>query len=520
MSLYNQSSARRSLIDTVLFRALSQAATIIGYVVLVRGMRKEDFGVFNLLYSIIPVVSTIASLGLEQTLRRYQPEYLLTGNSRGAAWLVRFVSNARLGTNLLVIGIVLLAWNHIAPIFQLTPYRGAFMLFALLLLLHFQVQILQMTLASHMLHRYSVGAVVVMAIAKLIAYVALSRVNALTLEHAIIADTIAYALAFTFLRGIYRSRCRDRDDYRTYQPSGDERRRLLRYGLYNNFNDAGTLLLDSSLDNFFIAAIIDPVSVAAYAFYTRLIEMTSNASPLRLFDNVIQPMFFATPRSEADRRVPQYFTLLLNLNFVPQWPVLAFSLAYHAELVTVVFGGKYVEHSWLLPVIMGFSLVNSIGTPVTLVAQYDERAGLMLLSKVTALVNVAAMLLLVPIAGLYGAALARGTSVALKNGFIWWHVRHRAAWRNALPFIVTSVLLWGLVVLVCLGMKAFVPAPPIVQLVLGAGACGCALLLHLRSPAICSSDREMIGSLLHGKEARALRWLGLLPAPGAAGSSP
>ena len=38
-------------------------------------MSEQDFGIFNLLYAFIPVVSTLASLGLEQVLRRFQPEY-------------------------------------------------------------------------------------------------------------------------------------------------------------------------------------------------------------------------------------------------------------------------------------------------------------------------------------------------------------------------------------------------------------------------------------------------------------
>ena len=74
MAVYTRGRARRSLIDTVMFRALSQIATVAGYIVMVRGMAKEDFGVFNLLYAFIPVISTVASLGLEQTLRRYQPQ--------------------------------------------------------------------------------------------------------------------------------------------------------------------------------------------------------------------------------------------------------------------------------------------------------------------------------------------------------------------------------------------------------------------------------------------------------------
>src|SRR5688572_8616932 len=99
MGLYSRKSARRSLIDTVTFRALSQIAAVLGYIVMVRAMSREDFGVLNLLYAFYPLVGTVASLGLEQTLRRYQPEFLSGARPEAAHWLWRTVARARFGVN-------------------------------------------------------------------------------------------------------------------------------------------------------------------------------------------------------------------------------------------------------------------------------------------------------------------------------------------------------------------------------------------------------------------------------------
>ena len=85
MVLYTPDRARRSLFDTVTFRAIAQIATVLGYIVLVRGMSKAAFGIFSLFYTFIPLVGMLASLGLEQTLRRFQPEFLKTGQLAAAA---------------------------------------------------------------------------------------------------------------------------------------------------------------------------------------------------------------------------------------------------------------------------------------------------------------------------------------------------------------------------------------------------------------------------------------------------
>lgn len=497
------------MFDTVALRMLSQVTTVLGYIVLVRALSKQDFGVFNLLYSFIPLVGTVASLGLEQTLRRFQPEYLRQGRTGVAAWLVRRVSRTRLGANLVVLMGLLAAWNWVAPRFGLSAYRVEFVMFGVLALLHFQSQILQLSMASYMLHRYSVGSTAMLSFWKLIFYSTMAAAGKLTLPIAICADLLAYALIYVFLRVVYHRHCLSKVAA-VRRPEADERRRMFRYGLFNNFNDAGTLFLDSRMDNFFIVGFLNAVSVGIYSFYVRLNEMAINIMPVRLFDNIIQPMFFAVKPAEADRRLPQYFTFLLNMNLLVQWPILAYGVAYHAEIVQVAFGGKFIEHSWLLPAILGFSTLNCFAVPVSLVAQYEEKTAIQLLSKIFAGYNVLAMLVLIPYLGLYGAAIASGTAQFFKNGFVWWHVRRRAVWTNAAASLGSSMILWGAAVGFCELVKNEFAWPALIQLIVGIAVFGCVGLIFVRGPILCRSDRDLLSNLFPGREMRLLRVLGLL----------
>jgi O-antigen/teichoic acid export membrane protein len=520
MRLYDRGRARRSLFDTITYRLLSQATTILGYVVLVRAMSKSDFGIFNLLYSFIPLVGTLASFGLEQTLRRFQPEYLREEKLAAAAWLVKRVADARLVTNCLILAALLLVWNHVAPRFGLGPYRIEFEILSVLVILHFQSQILQLSMASHMLHRFSVGSVAMLSFGKLIWYSALAATGMLSLRTALCADTIAYALVYVFLRVAYHRHCAAGVPAETHRPSPDERKRLIKYAVYNNFNDAGGLFLDSRMDNFFVAAFMNAVSVGIYSFYMRLNEMATNVLPVRLFENIIQPMFFAVEPREADLRLPQYFTFLLNTNLLLQWPMVAFAVAYHSEIVRAVFGGKFIEQSWLLPVVLAFSTINSFATPVSLVAQYEEKAQIQLLSKVFAGYNVVAMLLLIPYLGLYGAAIASGSAQAFKNLFVWWHVRRRAVWLNARSAMASNLALWGGAVGICYVLKGLLPGPSYVQLGMGIIVFACIALISVRSPVLCRSDRDLFLRLFQGRETRLLRFLGVLSTPGSAQGTP
>jgi len=513
MSVYNKDRARQSLIDTIAFRVVSQVATILGYIVLVRAIPKEDFGVFNLFYAFIPVVSTVASFGLEQVLRRYQPEYLKAGDVTGAAWLVRTVSSLRFGANLAVVLLILLAWKYVAPLFQLAPYRLEFAFFSLLLLLHFQTTILQFSLASHMLHRFGVGSMAVLSIGKCVMYCSWWAFDSLTLDRAIMSDIVGYVAAYIALKYATMKYCPAPADVGSYQPPPEQRKRLIRYGMFNNFNDAGALLLGTKTDNFYIAAFIDAVSVGVYAFYTRLTELAGNILPVKLFENVVHPLFFSIPTESATQKTPQYFTLLMNLNLLLQWPILAYSIAYHREIVQVVFAGKFIEYSWLMPLTLAFATLNVVAVPVTLVAQYQEKAGVILFSKIFAAYNVVALLALLPVAGIYGAAMASGSAQALKNFFIWWHVRRLAVWQNAIPALLSVAAIWGCAIAACIAMRNTIHMRPLLQLAFGAVVFAVAGLIYVRSPAIAASDREILSSVMKGKESLLLRRIGLLKAP-------
>jgi O-antigen/teichoic acid export membrane protein len=513
MTLYTPQQARRSLLHTIRFRAVSQIATVLSYIVLVRGMQEHAFGVYNLFYSFIPVITTLASFGLEQTLRRFQPEYLRTGQPLASAWLVRTVAGARFAATMVMLAIILLAWNLIAKRLGLVGYRADFAVFGILIILFLQSTILQLSLASHMMHQYSVGSVAAISVGKLLAYSAITAFATLTLRAAILADIAAYGVGYILLsiaNWRMRAKAMQAGDFHL---AASERKRLTRYAVFNHLNDASSLLVYGQTDNFFVGAMLSPVAVAAYAFYAKLTEMINNLIPQKLFDNVIQPMFFAVPTAESDTRLSRYFTLLIDLNLAMQLPVIAFVMVYHRELVQVFFAGKYLQYSNLFPLVLALSVVpSSMSVPISLVAQYHERAGLMLASELFGLYQFAAMLVLIPALGLYGAALSSGSFHALRNFWIWWQLRREVQWRNMKGVLVMGLVVWGIAVAICRVLRMELPQlPPIAHLLIGCVVCGLGALVFLRSAGISQSDREILSNLMHGREARVLRWLGLAP---------
>jgi O-antigen/teichoic acid export membrane protein len=194
-----------------------------------------------------------------------------------------------------------------------------------------------------------------------------------------------------------------------------------------------------------------------------------------------------------------------------QLPVIAFALLYHRELVDVVFGGRFQGDSQLLPLIAALAIgSNVISIPVTLVVQHAERASLILLSQLFGFYQIAAMMLLIPRFGIYGAAVATGSLHLFRNLFVWWKVRDRARWLNFPAVLMYALPVWGAVIAVGFLVKTTLALPSVAHLFLGVVLCALGVLVYVRSPALCNSDREILGSVLHGREGRLLHRLGIL----------
>jgi O-antigen/teichoic acid export membrane protein len=183
--------------------------------------------------------------------------------------------------------------------------------------------------------------------------------------------------------------------------------------------------------------------------------------------------------------------------------------------VQVLFGGKFIEYSALLPIVVAFAISdNVVSTPVTMVAQFTERTAIILESQAFAIYQVIAMLTLIPLGGLYGAAIATGTMHLLRNAYVWWRVRELARWHNWFSAIWQGTGIWAVATVICLLLKHYTASGPLVAMICGVPVFALALVIYLRSAALSGEDRSMLAGLLHGSEAAVLRWLGVLPLAG------
>jgi len=188
---------------TIVFRVLSQATSLVVTVLLVRALSEHDFGVYNLLYSVIGLLGMVASFGLANTLQRYIPEYYSKGQFRVANNLYRIASIIRLFSNVVILGLALIFWELIAPYLKIVAYKQYFMLFTVIILLHMQRGLLEICLGSYFLQKYSQGFSLVFVLIKAVGYALaiLMEMDLALLSFAFF--TLFITRRYQFLKGIW-----------------------------------------------------------------------------------------------------------------------------------------------------------------------------------------------------------------------------------------------------------------------------------------------------------------------------
>jgi len=423
---------------TFIFNILSKVSGAIAVVLLVRALSEYDYGIYNLLYSVIGLMGMIASFGIGNTLQRYIPEYYQKGEFIIAHNLYRTVSLLRLITNVILLGLTLIFWQKIAPLIKLSGYKHYFMLFTLIIFLYMQRSILEICLSSYFLHKYSKGIGCLFPVIKAIGY-GLIIVFDKNIWYAIITDLMAYFIIFITLQIVYFNQIPiSTGNLKNF--SKNEKKRIIKYAMFYNFNDVGVGFLCPSFDNFILVMFLTPIAVGAYSFCFNLAYLIESLLPLTYFMEVIRPAFFSAATSSDNHNLTFFFQNFIKINSLFSIPCCFFLLIYSHNLITIIFNKKFITYSSVLTLIFVFQTMSSF--PVGLIAQLKEKADIILYSKFFAFYNIIADIVFIKYFGIWGAVFATGTATLGKNLFIWYFVKDDAEFKGMEKFFLKIISFW------------------------------------------------------------------------------
>lgn len=427
------------------------------------------------------------SLGVVNTLQRYIPEYYQKGEYKIAHNLYRTVSFLRLMANVILLGITLVLWEEIAPIIKITEYKHHFMFFTLIIFVHMQRNLLEICLSSYYLHQYSKKIGCAFPLIKSVGYglIILFEKN---IWYAIMTDLLAYLIVFTALQILYVKKIP------VYKGSMDklsnyEKKRLIKYSMFYNFNDAGVGLLTSGFDNFIIAMFLNPIVVGAYAFCYNLKSLISSLLPLVYLIDVIRPAFFSTAASSTNQN-SVFFQTIVKVNLIFSLPCFFFMLLYVKDIISLVYNGKFIAYSSVLTTMFFLAVVNnSLSLPISLIAQFQEKADIIFYSKIFAVYNLIADVILIKLFGIWGAVFATETANFGKNLFVWYFVRGDAHFKGMGIFLLKIIFFWMVIVSSAYYINIFV-IHTVVKLLMGSLIFSIAFIFQFKCDYFLNNEKK------------------------------
>lgn len=396
--------------------------TLFVTVYVIRQLPIVDFGVYNIFQDTISLVAVIFGLGIPSLIGRFLPELYERGLFRDLKkWVWRALS-AQLVLGLTGALICLFGRQYLGAFLNADNFADLYPVFAVGLVFTILNQNAQYVLDTFLMQRKRNIIRVIVSILRAGLYLL-----ALMLDYGLVGILWAFSIAalvgsILFIWTIKTIKYPENVEPRT-DGMGELKSRFKRYGAYSYFNEIGGMILSRRIDNYLISSYLNPAAAGIYSFAAKIVDMLVALTPLKVGNLIISTILFRQFTGEPTQEFLQRrFNLLMKLALYLTLPFLAVLIGLRNE-ITLIIDERYIEATSILAVIAIFETLNCFSWPIAWMAQSTEKVQVQLYSKIGAIYNIIAAVILIPRFGPIGAAWATGTSALIKNGlmFVFLH---------------------------------------------------------------------------------------------------
>ena len=401
---------------TFLFSAGAYGVTFFFKLLAARYFSQEAFGQFVLGETVLNIIVLVVGLGITEGVQRYIPVYRERGHEAKLTGYLRFVFLTPLLGALLVGAALFFSAPWVTSFFG---FPEGFTLFLKILSFGVPLSAFQKITSQILITERRVGleAFIQPFFEELVKLVGMSLIMFYDLGVLSLIVLLLVSVAVTaLLNGV---------SYLVLvplRPSGDSK-----YDLRDWLSFSLPLFLTSFLtmfiswtDNFVIGKFLEPSDLAVYSI------AFSIAGTLKVFYKSLNSLF--TPILSEYYGRDDLASVKFLFKRVTAWvfglsvPAFLVMVFYSEEILRLLYGGSYAE-GWLVLVIVAIGmLVNvSVGPAAAILNIVKETNNIFYADVAAATLNVAGNLVLVPMIGLQGAALASSASLIVNNVlYIWW----------------------------------------------------------------------------------------------------
>ena len=508
---YGASEVRRGLIPFMSGRIYTGVIQLAVVALFVRHMVVEQYAAYTVMGAVVGLIASLTLLGMERASLRYIPEARLSGSVAGLRQLVRVLTIARLAVLVLAVVVVLALAEPILHLLQLESHRPALWMAMLFLMGSSTTKFQRYTLQSLMLQRDVTRALTVASTTRLLLVLLIVwQVDTMTAVMGLAAMAATEWTQALIQWSAYRRHVRILN--RAEVPGENWRpdlRMVARYALVNGYATSLRTLSGRYALRLIGATYLSPAAVAAFGFFQSLGERLRPYLPIFLTRAIVEPVAMAQYLQDRDfARFNRVMSVALKLNLLVIAP-LAGWLALSADpAIGALTGGKFMEYSWIMLVIV-LSLV-SVSNYALLELTANAVGVSMLLAKsstLAAVLTLGALAVTQPWSGVLGLVLAGMLTTLIGNVYLVARLRragfhYRIDYRSCARIVVSAALAAGVAhvsTVAVLGARSAWGS----LLALGVGAALFAAILSAWTP-FPSGERDILRRILPRRLRRVL----------------
>lgn len=421
--------------------SLTVGAFVTTYVI--RSLTVEEYGIYNVLYSMIGYVSVVASFGIPEVFRRFIPEALQKKEYGIIKGLVVRGLKLRMLLSIVTVSVILLLHGPVGRLLKLDDFLSYFSIFAFSIILALEAGLMTSVLHSLFLHKYSVIASTIYTVFRGVCVFALLQ-SGWGIRGVLIAELISWGLWTGLQWFFYHAK------FARLHPAEKKTslplRRYFRYGGYSSLNELGSSVLGVSTDFFIITAFLGPGSVALYAFASRVVRMFVSCMPHVVLIDVIRPTFFTKYAESGNKQhLCDMFNLLVKIGAFCVFPLAAGLFVLGEQVITIVFKPDYLAAKHILWLIIVFNAINIFAQPSGLVLKAIERVEIIFYSRVFSVYNLVTELIIIHWFGVMGVVLVTCSANFMMNVYQYHCAKRYASvrvdWRGLIRIALNAALM-------------------------------------------------------------------------------
>jgi len=471
---------------------LTVGSSLILSVALARKLGPEQYGSYSFALWLVSLGALLSNMGISVASTKFISEYQGAGDKIGLQWVVRATLRSRaLVAVLIAVGLV--------PISMLLLSGDAgdsvryYPLFISLALVPYALhQAFQGILKGFQRYEYSalalsVGFLVKTAVAITLVWLGYGILHLLAVE--VVAWALAAALGLLFLRRLVKGPLSKQD----ISPSREAKRNLARFALIASVLLLVDFIMLDRSEIFFIKLFRPDAEVGFYSLAFAMATYPMLLIPGALGSVLMPAISEQFGRGDSARLAAIYVTAgryLMMLSF----PLAAGGIVMARPLVVALFGEEYTPMVLPTQILMAAGAGGAVSFTTSSVIWGTNRPHYFLamsLFKVPA--NIIACLVLIPLYGMKGAALAQWAAAPAWFVTLWYvSTRFQIGW----PYKDTARIALACIVMAfgVAFLRSYLEATSLIPVVILFGA-GLYFVLLLISRAFRRQDWELVGAL-------------------------